>query len=237
MLKPTRPDQVSPVNTLDGFGVMAISHATIQKSSIVIPHNFANGCKAGRYSAELRSLGLTPSDIPDWSPITFSAGEQWGPGTIARELAARGITEDEALDVHDFAFSWLSDVVATETDEETRDFIRNALSSSNAVATVDPWPPVLPFAYDEGLRRWMPILPVAGGATQHVASTVSDPDGTLSAVGASAPLQETPLEPTQSTPMVTDATPPVEPPDLGAATPLMEVDDSGAKVEGPASGP
>ena len=94
--------------------------------------------KAGQYGA--RAFMITginsPVISPDWSLITFSAGEQWGPGTIARELAARGITEDEALDAHDFTFSLLSDVVTTETSgrrETSRFYSQRALSSSNAV--------------------------------------------------------------------------------------------------------
>jgi hypothetical protein len=69
-----------------------------------------------RYGEGLIEAGARPSSIPDWSPIEFS--EAATEREIILELARRGITEDEALDASDFAFSWLTDTLVTEQNDD-----------------------------------------------------------------------------------------------------------------------
>jgi hypothetical protein len=90
---------------------------------------------AGQYGEELRTLGISPSDTPSLAPITFNPKVSWGPSNIACKLQAHGITKDEVLNAHDFAFSWLTKVVATEMDNNIHEFIKSTLASLHAVAT------------------------------------------------------------------------------------------------------
>ena len=89
-----------------------------------------------RYGEGLIEAGARPSGVPNWSPIEFS--EATTEREVILELARRGITEDEALDASDFAFSWLTDTLVTEQNDDICHFITSVLSGAQGMAS--PWP-------------------------------------------------------------------------------------------------
>ena len=178
------------------------------------------------YGDGLRALGITPSATPDWSPIEFEANPS--DNTIIAELARRGITENEALDASDFAFSWLTDTLVHEDDENIRAFIISALS---ARATAAPWPEIMQFTFNEAYRRWMPVVPAAAVAAQPVAPGQSAADLSPSSARGGAPSQETPLPPAPSSSLDDDVVFDLDP-ESGNKPSDMEIDGQDKTAKG-----
>ena len=96
----------------------------------------------------------------------------------ARHLAERGVTIVEAGDSQQFAFQWLSDTQAKDTDVQYRICINHVLENSQAIQEASHFPDELVYFYHEGYARWMPQLPapctmvipadVPGGQTEQL---------------------------------------------------------------------
>ena len=179
------------------------------------------------YGDGLRALGIAPNATPDWSPIEFGANPS--DEAIVAELARRGITEDEALDASDFAFSWLTDTLVHEDDENIRAFITSALSARTTAA---PWPDIMQFTFNEAYRRWMPVVPAAAVAAQPVAPGQSAADLPPSSARGGAPSQETPLPPAQSSSTDDDVALNLDS-ESGNKPSDMDVDEQGKTAKGP----
>lgn len=175
------------------------------------------------YSAGLRAQGITLNAPPDWSPIEFVPDSEVTDEGIIVELARRGITEAEALDASDFAFSWLTETLVSEQNADVRQFITGTLSLASALATAQPWPEIMQFEYNEAHGRWLPIVPAAAEIVTPTVSGHSAGDAPSSSAVGGAPLQETPLPPAPSTSEDVDIT--VEP-EIGprGEPPDMEID-------------
>lgn len=183
-----------------------------------------------RYGEGLIETGARPSSIPDWSPIEFS--EATTEREIILEFARRGITEDEALDASDFAFSWLTDTLVTEQNDDYRHFITSALSGARGTAA--PWPERMQFEYNEAYRRWVPVIPVPTMVTAPVTDERSATDAPPSSEGNDANPQETPQQPASSTSEDVDLV--LDPiPESGDKPLEMEVDGDEKTAGGPIS--
>jgi len=180
----------------------------------------------GYYGSGLRALGITPNAQPDWSPIEFVPDAPITDDALVVELARRGFTEAEALDASDYAYSWLTDTLVTEPDDNVRQFISGTLNHSSALTSAQPWPEVMQFHYHEAHGRWLPVVPAASETIDTIVSEQSSDGAPPSSAEGDAPMQETQLPPASSTPEGVDTA--VEPkPETGDKSPEMEVDDNG----------
>jgi hypothetical protein len=180
----------------------------------------------GYYGDGLRALGITPNAQPDWSPIEFVPDAPITDDALVVELARRGFTEAEALDASDYAYSWLTDTLVTEPDDNVRQFISGTLNHSSALTSAQPWPEVMQFHYHEAHGRWLPVVPAASETIDTIVSEQSSDGAPPSSAEGDAPMQETQLPPASSTPEGVDTA--VEPkPETGDKSPEMEVDDNG----------
>jgi hypothetical protein len=147
----------------------------------------------------MHAQGITPNAQPNWSPIEFVPDSEVTDKGIIVELAHCGLSEAEALDASNFAFSWLTEMLASEQYKSVCQFITGTLSLVSAQAMAQPWPENMQFMYNEAHRRWLPIIPAAAEIVTLTVSGQSAGDAQSSSAVGGAPLQETPLPPALST--------------------------------------
>jgi hypothetical protein len=142
-----------------------------------------------RYDELIAKGGLTVNPTPSWEAINFS--NNIDEMECAKHLAMRGVTIDEALDVSQYAFTWLEHSDRAEKDTQVRILINTLRDQVKYRPEAQPWPDNLAYEYNTGLARWMPVLPTAG-TTQGVVPTTSVPTilgstATLSLTGTGNP--------------------------------------------------
>jgi hypothetical protein len=71
-----------------------------------------------RYNELIAKGGLTVNPTPSWEAIDFSNNVD--EMECAQHLAMRGVTIDEALDVSQYAFTWLEHSDKAEKDTQVR---------------------------------------------------------------------------------------------------------------------
>jgi len=151
-----------------------------------------------------------------------------------------GISTDKVLDASQYVFTWLEHSDNTEKDTMTCVLINTYREQARVQPERQPWLENMPYAYHQGLVRWMLVLPTTG-ATSSIAHTLSAPTITGSTstpllVGHSTPnLQPQPPAMPPMTPVIGEvpsgATPDEnvemnEPHDSKNTSHVMEMDNS-----------
>src|SRR5882724_3885156 len=110
-----------------------------------------------RYNELIAQGGLTVFPTPSWDAIEFSPAVD--EMECARHLASRGVTTTEVCDASQYAYTWLEHSDENERDTQTRIFINTYREQARNRPESQPWPDNLPYEYNTGFARWMPVLP------------------------------------------------------------------------------
>ena len=120
---------------------------------------------AGQYHHQLHTLVLLINPTPSWEPVEFH--NQFTENNCIHYLAMHGVTEDEADDCLNFAFSWLQSAVETKEDVPHLIFIQGALQVVRQHPDISHWPEDMVHIYDQSHARWLLFPPLLGMTTAH----------------------------------------------------------------------